>query len=177
MSIETQRSTPRRGQALIGVLVTVGIIIAVAGIYLSVKGKNPDGSTSTKTALKRSIDLAQEVALQSNLQQIQMFIGMYKGDNDGKIPASLEELKTSSKYPAEMFINPVDKKPLGYDPNTGLMIVTPYEGESRQIIKMTTAPAAGSEGASTPATGGAPVMPNIPTVPNSGETASGEEVP
>lgn len=175
MSIPKNRSTPRAGQALIGVLVTVAIIIAVAGIYLSAKGKNPDGSESTKTALRRSVDLAQEVALQSNLQQIQMFMGMYKGDNDGKVPASLEELKTSSKYPAEMFINPVDKKPLGYDPNTGLMIVTPYEGMSRQIIKMTTPPAAGSGDASTPTADAAPGMPNIPTIPNSGAAPPAED--
>lgn len=168
MQEKIMRSTRRTGQTMIGLLVTVAIIIAVAGIYLSTKGKNPDGSTSSHTVLRRSIDLAQEVALQSNLQQIQMFMGMYKGDNDGKVPASLEELKTSSKYPAEMFINPVDKKPLGYDPNTGLMIVQPYEGMSPQIAKMTTAssPASGAEVA--PAPGGAPAMPNIPTIPNSG---------
>jgi type II secretory pathway pseudopilin PulG len=164
----------RGGQTLIGLLVVVAIIMAAAGFYLSAKGKNPDGSTSSHTALRRSVDLAQEVALQSNLQQIQMFIGMYKGDNDGKVPASLEELKKSSKFPAEMFINPVDKKPLGYDPATGQMIVTPYEGESPAIAKMTANPMQGAAdtgstpATSTPAAPGAPAMPGIPTIPNSG---------
>lgn len=174
MSITTSRNTPRAGQALVGILVTVAIIIAAAGLYLSAKGKNPDGSQSTKTALRRSVDLAQEVALQSNLGQIAQIVGMYKGDNEGKAPATLDELKSYAKFPAEMWINPVDNEPLGYDPNTGLMIVKPYEGMSPQIAKMTTPAAAGDAG-STPAAGGAPGMPNIPTIPNSGATAPSED--
>jgi len=168
MKLNTNHISARKGQAMIGLLVTVAIIIAAAGIYLSVKGKNPDGSTSTKTALKRSVDLAQEVGLQNNLGQIQQIIGMYKDDNSGKVPATFEELKTFAKFPAEMWINPVDKKPLGYDAATGLMIVTPYEGMSPQIIKMTTPSAAASPGGSTPsAGGGAPGMPAMPAIPNS----------
>ncbi len=164
----------RGGQTLIGVLVSVAIVIALAGFYLSAKGKNPDGSTSSKTALRRSIDLAQEVALQSNLGQIQQIIAMYKGDNEGKVPASFEELKSYAKFPAEMFVNPVDKKPLGYNPQTGQMIVTPYEGMSPAIQKMTANPLQGAADTgstpvqSTPGTPGAPAMPNIPTIPNSG---------
>ena len=180
MKLNTNHISARKGQAMIGLLVTVAIIIAAAGIYLSVKGKNPDGSTSTKTALRRSVDLAQEVALQSNLNQIQMSIGMYKEDNNGKIPASLDELKAFMKTSPEFFINPVDKKPLGYDPATGLMIVTPYEGMSRQIIKMTTPqPAGAGEGSTpstpTPDTGGAPATPNLPTIPNSGAAPPEED--
>jgi hypothetical protein len=168
----------RSGQALIGVLVSVFLIIAVAGIYLSAKGKNPDGSTSSHTALRRSIDLAQEIALQSNLNQIQQIIAMYKQDNEGKVPASYDELKKYAKFPSEMWINPVDEKPLGYNPATGTMIVTPYEGESPNIIKMQqnpaqgtdtpNAPAAAPNAPSTPDAGGGPGMPKIPTIPNSG---------
>jgi hypothetical protein len=181
------KSSRRGGQALIGLIVVVAIIIAAAGIYLSAKGKNPDGSTSSHTALRRSVDLAQEVVLQSNLNQIQMALGMYKQDNEGKVPASLDELKTALHLPAEMWINPVDKKPLGYDPTTGHMIVTPYEGESPNIVKMTANPMHGADqpvaaqpstsapDASTstpptaaPSTAGGPMMPKIPTIPNSG---------
>lgn len=177
MSLNTKmtQSARRRGQTLIGLLVTVAIIVAVAGFYLSAKGKNPDGSQSSHTALRRSIDLAQEVALQNNLNQIQMFIGMYKGDNEGKVPASLEELKSAAKFPAEMWINPVDKKPLGYDPATGKMIVTPYEGMSPAIAKTTANPMHGADVPLAPGTApatsdtpGAPAMPQIPAIPNSG---------
>ena len=143
----------------------VAIIIAAAGFYLSAKGKNPDGSESSKTALRRSVDLAQEVALQSNLGQIQQIIAMYKGDNENRPPASLEELKSYAKFPAEMWINPVDKKPLGYNPATGTMIVTPYEGMSPAIARMTAAPMGGAD---TPSTPGAPAMPQMPAIPNSG---------
>lgn len=174
MNLNTTRSTPRTGQAMIGLLVTVAIIIAAAGFYLSVKGKNPDGSTSTKTVLRRSLDLTQEVALQSNLGQIAQIVGMYKGDNEGKVPATLDELKRYAKFPEEMFINPVDKEPLGYDPNTGLMIVKPYEGMSPAIAKMTTAPATSNTG-STPDAGGAPAIPDIPTIPNSSAAPPAED--
>ncbi len=171
-------SNRRSGQSMIGLLVTVAIIIAAAAFYLSAKGKNPDGSESSKTALKRSMELAEEVGLQSNLNQIQQIIGMYKGDNEGKPPASLDELKRYAKFPAEMWVNPVDKKPLGYDPATGLMIVTPYEGMSPAIAKMTANPMHGADvplapgtNPNAPATAPAPAasgMPQIPTIPNSG---------
>lgn len=177
---QMMRQGRRRGQTLIGLLVVVFIIIAAAGIYLSAKGKNPDGSQSSKTVLRRSVDLAQEVALQNNINQIQMVIGMYKGDNEGKVPASLEELKATAKFPAEMWINPVDKKPLGYDPTTGRIIVTPYEGMSPAIAKMTANPMHGADvplapgtnpNAPAPATAPSPAtpgVPQIPTIPNSG---------
>jgi type II secretory pathway pseudopilin PulG len=185
MNSALRNHSRRSGQTLIGLIVVVALIIAMAGIYLSTKGKNPDGSTSTHTALRRSIDLAQEVALQSNLNQIQQIIGMYKGDNEGKPPPSFEELKRYAKFPAEMWTNPVDKKPLGYDPATGTMIVTPYEGESPNIIKMTQNPMHGTDTPSTPGvattpgaapstpdTAGAPAMPNVPTIPNSSADTS-----
>jgi type II secretory pathway pseudopilin PulG len=178
----SDRGSSRRGQALVGLLVTVAIIIAIAGFYLSAKGKNPDGSTSSHTALRRSIDLAQEVALQSNLNQIQQLIGMYKGDNEGKPPASYDELKRYAKFPDEMWVNPVDKKPLDYNPQTGTMIVQPYEGESPNIIKMTQNPAQGTDtptasapSQSTPDAGGAPAMPKMPTLPNSGSSAPADD--
>lgn len=176
MNCNTNHSSARKGQAMIGLLVTVAIIIALAGIYLSVKGKNPDGSTSTKTALRRSVDLAEEAGLIQNLNSIQMGIGMYKEDNGGKVPPTFDELKKAVSTNPDFWINPVDKKPLGYDPNTGLMIVTPYEGMSPKIAQMTapqaaaggegSTPSAGAPSSDTP-TGGAPGMPNMPAIPNS----------
>jgi type II secretory pathway pseudopilin PulG len=165
------KHSARSGQALISLIVVMAIIIAVAGIYLGTKGKNPDGSTSSHTVLRRDLDLAQEVVLQSNLQQIQMGLGMYKQDNEGKVPASLDDLKKALHFPAEMWINPVDKKPLGYDPASGLIIVTPYEGESPNITKVTANPMQGADrpAAAAPSTPAAPdgaTMPKIPTIPN-----------
>lgn len=169
-------STRRSGQTLIGLIVVVAIIIAVAGIYLSAKGRNPDGSESTKTALRQSIDRSQEVALQSNLGQIEQIIGMYRSDNDGKPPASFDELKSYAKFPAEMWINPVDKQPLDYDPATGMMIVPPYEGMSPSLQRYLAGQGQRGGGApSTPDTGGAPVMPQIPTIPNSGNVPLGDD--
>jgi type II secretory pathway pseudopilin PulG len=166
----TKNQQQRGGQTLIGLLVVVAIIMTVAGIYLSAKGKNPDGSTSTHTVLRRDIDLAQETVLVSNLNQIQLFMVSYKSDNNGQPPATFDELKKQMRAPAEFWINPVDKKPLGYNPQTGLMIVTPYEGESAQVLKMTQSAAnVGSpQAGSTPAAPSAPGMPNIPTIPDSG---------
>lgn len=173
MNHSFSKRSRHHGQALIGMLVAVFIVIAAAGIYLSRKGKNPDGSTSTHTALRRTVDLAQETALMSNLRQVQMFMTSYKPDNDGKPPATFDELKKASRFPAEMWINPVDKKPLDYNPQTGTMIVTPYEGESPQIIKMTTPQADGSTPGGAQSTlsdattdaGRAPMMPKMPTIP------------
>lgn len=175
--MEKNRKGRRHGQTLIGLIVVMAIIIAAAGIYLSAKGKNPDGSTSSHTALRRSLDLAQEVALQSNLGQIQQLIAMHKQDNEGKPPASLEELKRYAKFPAEMWINPVDQKPLGYDPATGLMIVTPYEGESPAIARMTRSPVQGADAPVAPSTqpvadAAAPKLPETPTMPSTDESAS-----
>lgn len=164
----------RSGQTLVGLIVVVAIIIAAAGIYLSAKGKNPDGTESTKTALRQSIDRSQEIALESNLNQIGQIVSMYKGDHDGKPPATLDELKRYAKFPGEMWINPVDEKPLGYDPATGNMIVQPYEGMSPSLQRYL-AGQAQRTGDAPVATAipdaAAPPIPRMPTIPNSGAGA------
>jgi len=107
----------RRGQTLIGVLISVCLLIGLAAFFLVPRGNNGQPQKST---LRRSMDKGEEVALNSNINQIQQGISMFKSDNDGKPPASLDELKHYLKdYPAEMWINPIDKKPLLYDPATG----------------------------------------------------------
>src|SRR5687767_12191568 len=95
---------PRRGQSLVGVLVSVFLLIGLAVFFLMPRGSN-DG-TPQKSVLKKSMDRAEEVGTVSYVSQIQMEIDRIKSDNDGKPPASLEELKRSLKdYPPEMWIN------------------------------------------------------------------------
>ena len=119
----SSRSSRNSGQTLIGLLVVIVIGIV---LYMALLGrrKGPDGEERPSIATS-SIDRGEGVALGSNIAQIQQFIVMYKGENDGKVPASLDELKSASKFPAEMFINPVDKKPLVYDPASGAIGVAP----------------------------------------------------
>ena len=123
---------------MIALMVTVLILI---GLYMAFLGsrRGEDGEIRPSIA-KQSIDRSKEIELQSNVNQIQQFIGMYKSDNDGKPPADLEEVKRASKFPLTMFINPVDKQPLDYYPATGTMVVKPYEGMSAMIAKMKTIP-------------------------------------
>ena len=110
--------TSRRGQSLIGILVSVFLMIGLAVFFLLPRGG--DDGKHQKTVLKRSIEKAQDVGTTSYLSQIQQGINMFKSDNDGKPPASLEELKHYLKdYPPECWVNPVDKKPFLYDPATG----------------------------------------------------------
>lgn len=117
----------RSGQTLIGLLVVVAILLAMSAYFY---GPRTDKNGHVQPSVeKRAIDMSQEVALNSNIQQINQFIFMYKGDNDGQVPASMDELKKASKFPPEMFINPVDQQPLNYDPKTGRVWPTPYQGE------------------------------------------------
>lgn len=112
--------TPRRGQALVGLLVVGFLLIVLYMMFLGPKvGKNGETQHSV---LRQSMDRGQDVALNSNISQINIGIGLYKDDHEGKLPATLDEFKNSADgkgYPAEMYVNPLDKKPLVYDPNTG----------------------------------------------------------
>ena len=108
----------RRGQSLVGILISVFIMIGMAVFFLMPRGGN-DG-TPGKTVLRRSMDKGEDVVTNSNISQIQQGISMFKEGNEGKPPASLEELRHYLKdYPAEMWENPVDHKPLVYNPATG----------------------------------------------------------
>lgn len=120
----------RRGQTLIGLLVVVAIGLVLMAYYL---GPTTDKSGKKHPSVaKRAIDRSQEVALNSNINQINQFIFMYKNDNDGQVPASMDDLKKAAKgFPLEMFINPVDQQPLNYDPKTGRVWPTPYEDEGK----------------------------------------------
>ena len=112
------RSARRRGQAaLIGLLAVVVISILLYMMFLGPR-TSPDGESRPSIA-KESINRGSETELNSNLGQIRTFISMYRSDSEGKAPESMEELKRASKFPDSMFINPLDGKPLVYDPATG----------------------------------------------------------
>ncbi len=110
----------RRGQSLIGLLVVMLILI---GLYMLFLGKRKGENGETKVSvLKQSMNKGEDVATSSNIAQIQQAVEMYKNDNDGKPPASLDELKNSSYgkgYPSEMWFDAVSKQPLQYNPQTG----------------------------------------------------------
>jgi hypothetical protein len=70
-------------------------------------------------APKRSMDMAKAIETDSNISQINMALGMVKGDNEGKPPATIDDAKKAAKVPAEMWIDGETKLPLEYDPVTG----------------------------------------------------------
>lgn len=161
------KSAQRRGQSLVGILVSVFLLIGLAAFFLMPRGTN-DG-TPQKSTLKRSMDQAEGVTLDSNLNQIRMAITMFKDNNDGKPPASLDELKKSvygRDIMPDMWVNPLDKKPLIYDPATGT-ICADGPGCPPGGTASVAAPAA--PGANPPAPGAAgvaaPAPPSDPTSP------------
>jgi hypothetical protein len=146
----------RSGQSLVGVLVSVFILIGLAAVFLMPRG-NKEGEHKPGT-LKRSMNMATEVELNENIRQINVVISDFKNENEGKPPASLDELKRAAKgYPPEMFINPLDKKPLIYDPATGTICA---EGPGCP------APGAASGAANPPAPGANPAAPAAPANPS-----------
>ncbi len=74
-------------------------------------------ATDKKTALGRSMDMGRDVGTDSNISQINQNVPR---DENGKAPATLEELRRSLKdFPAEMWMDKATSKPLRYDPTTG----------------------------------------------------------
>lgn len=121
----------RRGQALLGLLIFVVILVF---LYLQFLGprSSPDGE-HRKSVAAESMDQAREVELTSNLNQIRQGIRMYRNDNDNRVPASMEELRKYLKdYPAEMWVNPIDKTPLIYDPSTGAIYAQGQQAPGRR---------------------------------------------
>lgn len=146
-----------RGQTLIGLLVVVAIIMVLFVMYFG-RRTGPNGEEQ-KSIVVASMDKAKGTELANNLSQIQMIIGMYRQDNEGRVPASLEELKRYAKFPEEMWVNPVDKQPLVYDPNTGTISAPGMKKPNAAgVISSQDAPPPAA-----PIVPGAPVMPEIPT--------------
>jgi type II secretory pathway pseudopilin PulG len=115
------------GQSLIGLLVVIGIILVLAVAVLGPR-MGRDG-VKRPGVYKQSINRAEDVGMNSNISQIQQIISMYRSDNEGKPPASLEELKRYAKFPAEMWIDPLTKQPLIYDPTSGTISAPPRPAE------------------------------------------------
>jgi hypothetical protein len=155
------RCKHRSGQALIGLLVVVLIGMAIYFLLLGPR-QGSDGEVRPSVA-RQSIDRSKEVGVgSSNNSQIQSAIEIFKQDNDGRAPASLDELKNSPAakgFPPEMWLDPVTQRPLNYDPATGT-VSSPNPNAGR--------PGAGQPGVSNPAT------PLIPTIPNSGNANPGD---
>jgi hypothetical protein len=121
--------TRRAGQSLIGLLVVVLIMFALYFMFLGPRVGN--NGESRPSVAKQSINRAHDTSTASNISQIQMAINMYKDDNDGKAPASLDDFKKSAQgrgIPAEMYIDPVTNQPLVYDPTTGTISAPPGSG-------------------------------------------------
>jgi type II secretory pathway pseudopilin PulG len=124
------RQSRRRGQTLIALLV---VVLVGFGMYFMFLGprRGADGELRPSIA-KESINKSETVAVMgNNISQIEQAISMYRMDNEGKPPASLEELKSSAYakgFPAEMWIDPVSKQPLIYDPQTGTISAPPRPG-------------------------------------------------
>jgi type II secretory pathway pseudopilin PulG len=116
------------GQSLIGLLVVIALIMVLAVAMLGPRM----GSDGVKRpgVYKQSMNRAEDVGLNSNISQIQQVITMYRNDNEGKPPASLEELRRYAKdYPAEMWVDPLTRQPLIYDPATGTISAPPRPAE------------------------------------------------
>lgn len=151
------------------------IALAFTGLAGCV-GDMPEPERQTSIP-KQAIDRGQTVALESNMNQIRTFVGMFRQDNDGRNP-TLDELKSMKQFDRSLLINPVDKQPLIYDPATGNVYPQGGKADSKdsrasQINNSDTGSAAPPPAArpdiapadvDAPA---APAMPAIPSIPGS----------
>lgn len=151
----------RRGQSMIAILVVVVVALVMALFFLGAR-RGPEGEIRPSVA-KESMNRANDVSLESNLSQIRQIISMYKGDNEGRPPASLDELKRYAKFPAEMWVDPTTNRPLQYDPQTGNI------WSDTQPPAGAPAPGAPASGAPAPA---APAPGAVPAVPAPGGNIS-----
>ncbi len=100
------------------------LLPVVAFALVGCNGAPPDANTQAQQAssdkqsiLGRSMDKGRGVATDSNIAQINQAVPR---DENGKPPATLEELRHSLKdYPAEMWVDDATGKPLQYNAATG----------------------------------------------------------
>ena len=105
----------RRGALGLSVLLAAGVL----GGCSSLQQADQQLDTGSHAA-RRSIDMAKGVGGTSEyIRQINMALSMYKSDNDGKAPATIEEAKKVAHVPDSMWIDAETNKPLVYDPETG----------------------------------------------------------
>lgn len=166
-----RKSHRRRGQALIGLLVFVVVLIV---LYLQFLGprSTPEGERRKSVAVE-SMDQAKEVQLTSNLNQIRQGIRMYRSDNDNRVPASMDELRKYLKdFPAEMWVNPIDNTPLVYDPSTGAIYAQGQQAPGRQWQGNTRDNTVAGDAPAPPAAPGVPAPP-APAAPAPGNNPYG----
>lgn len=127
------RTWIRRGNTLIGMLITVAIIAVMAVILL--KGhafglgvKTPPRKDGRgKTVIGASMLDAKDQVCQSDLQQVRLAIQTAQTmDSNDKFPASLQDLH----LPASMLKCPVGGEPYVYDPSTG-QVHCPHPGHEK----------------------------------------------
>jgi hypothetical protein len=120
----------------------------------------------------QAMERGKEVELESNMNQVRQFVGMYRQDNDGRNP-TLDELKHMRQFVPSLLINPVDGKPLIYDQATGTVYPQGGKAPSKdsrasQINNSETGSAAPPPAAlpqSQPADPDAPSAPAAPAIP------------
>jgi type II secretory pathway pseudopilin PulG len=121
------------GFSLVGILVSVGIIIAAA-VYLIPAYTGGGSGSLAKTAppgkAATPIQRAESVECRSNLTQIRQAITMYNTSNE-RVPANLQELSTYGVSASLMYC-PVGGSgyTYGYDPQSG-RVACRYAGHER----------------------------------------------
>ena len=112
----TEMKKPRSAFSMIEILVVVAILCVLAAFLIPRYAGGKDPLSGKRVAAPK--DRAKAVAGASYAGQINQAIQMYKMDHDDQPPPSLLELK---KYGVvdEMLLDPVSRKPLTYDPQTG----------------------------------------------------------
>jgi prepilin-type N-terminal cleavage/methylation domain-containing protein len=107
----------RAGFSLIEILISVAIMLILASILLPrYFGGTDKNGKKTPSPRQR----AQQVAGVSYIGQINQAISMYRMDHDNANPPTLWDLKTYG-VTAEMLLDPVTRKPLTYNPQTGVV--------------------------------------------------------
>lgn len=152
-------ATSRRGgQALIGLL---AVTLILFGLYFLFLGRRTDESGASRPSVaKQSIDRGNQTAGTSYIRDIQTVIQQYRDDNEGRAPASLDELKSYAKFPAEMWVDQVTQQPLVYDPQSGTVSAPP-----QSTLGATTGATAAPGAAIPPAPPGVTVPDMQPKVP------------
>lgn len=116
MRSRTPGSRVYRAFSLIEIMIVAVIIVAMsawlASVYLGKSTTGDKGSERVTSPIGR----AQNTVCASNLDQLRKSLTLLQnGDEEGKYPASLSELK----FPSEMLSCPDGHEPYQYDPSTG----------------------------------------------------------
>lgn len=105
----------RQGGSLVEVLLVSGLLVGLAAfLYPKVISA---GKTDKNKALAPQQRARQAEGI-AYVKQIRDAIQMYRNDHDDQLPASLSDLKPYGVTDA-MLVDPVSKKPLQYDPQSG----------------------------------------------------------